>query len=98
MSIGQKIFEQLGGRRFRIMTGAKDLLSTASGLRFKLPARLAKEGINFIQIELTPDDLYNVRFSRARGNSAKELSRFTGVSCDMLIPLFEQETGLCTRL
>jgi len=103
MEVAKTILEQLGGRRFMAMTGAKNLLAGNCSLSFQLPSRFAKDGINAVLIELTPADTYTVTFkkffnSRTRGLVVNTVSEHTDVYCDTLQPLFTRETGLDTHL
>lgn len=101
-SIALTILEQLGGNRFLAMTGARNLVAARDGLRFKLPARFAKDGINFVSITLTPADLYDMSFGTMAGASklfaVTERVRFEGVYFDQLQSLFTDATGLDTHL
>jgi hypothetical protein len=102
LTIAQTILSQLGGGKFLAMTGAKDLAADKSALRFKLPARFAKDGINFVQITLTTSDLYDMRFGKMAGPSkcfeVSEKASFTGVYFDQLQSVFTLATGLHTRI
>jgi hypothetical protein len=94
MTIAQTILEQLGGRRFVVMTGAKDFVATTGGLRFRLPCRKA----NVVEITLTPADEYNMCFSLLRAGKIKTVCKYDGVYCDQLQSLFTKATGLYTQL
>lgn len=98
MSIAQTILEQLGGRRFVSMTGAKNFGDTGNGLAFQIPASLTKNKINAVKIELHPSDTYNVKFLRIGRSDLKVISTFEMIYCDQLEDLFERETGLLTHL
>lgn len=98
MEIATTIIEQLGGRRFTVMTGAKQFVAIDSGVLFSLPSNFAKNGINKVRITLTSDDLYNVEYLRTRGTSIKEIAKSEGLYSDMLQRDFTAETGLDTRL
>ncbi len=56
------------------------------------------KGINLVKIKLTFSDTYLVTFSRVRGATVKEISKFDNVYCDQLEYLFNEQTGLATRL
>ena len=56
MSVATTILEQLGGRRFAAMTGAKHFMSVEGGLQFGLPARFARNGYNKVSVTLRADD------------------------------------------
>ena len=99
MEIARTILEQLGGRKFVTMTGAKDFLSLKSGgLQFKLPSRFANQGINFIRIRLTPNDLYEVEFGKVFRLNYTIIETHNDVYFDELQSLFTRVTGLDTHL
>ena len=90
------IYKQLGGKRFSLMTGAKQFVFDEDSLRFRIPK--AKSGINFVRIRLTPEDLYDVEFGKIRGFDYVAISEAKGVFCDQLVELFERETGMYCKL
>ena len=100
MQIAQTILSQLGGNKFKVMTGAKDFFSIneGSGLQFKLPSNFAKNKANTVRIVLNGNDLYDVEFGTVRGMSYKVKSTHDDVCGDMLVELFESETGMYTTL
>jgi hypothetical protein len=97
MEVAQTILQQLGGRRFLTMTGARDLTGYADALAFKLP-RFSGVKVNYVKLTLTPADTYTVEFSRIHGRTVTKLSEHTDVYCDQLQRLFEKVTGLRTSL
>jgi hypothetical protein len=102
--IAQTILEQLGGSRFRVMTGARDFTADGNSLIFKLPQTSTKNRIAAVKITLTPQDDYNMEFLAFRGSFAKgnrrveTVAKHEGIYCDMLQEIFTQETGLDTHL
>ncbi|EAB9751940.1 hypothetical protein DTV46_23380 [Salmonella enterica subsp. salamae] len=100
--VATEILNQLGGNRFIAMTGAKNFAyfdeDGECGLSFRLPSNFAMNGINLVKIKLTFSDIYLVTFSRVRGAMVKEVSTFDNVYCDQLECLFNEQTGLVTRL
>lgn len=98
--VAQTIYEQLGGGRFKAMTGANNFVSDHNTLQFRIPQ--AKNGINRIEIKLNGRDLYDVGFMRVfrRGGvpQVREIAKHFDVWCDGLQELFTRETGLHTRL
>lgn len=94
------ILEQLGGKGFSMMTGAKNFVTNGNDLTFSLPGAggFCKKGINRVNIELTPADTYNVAFYRLRGSKLVTVSEHTDIYCDDLRELFERETGLVTQM
>ena len=106
------ILEQLGGRKFVVMTGAKALTLTPESLRFRLPGRFAKDGINVVSIVLTHRDDYDLTFGTVtsavtetapsgstvtpRGMTIKTTRE--GVYAENLTDVFTSVTGLQTSL
>jgi hypothetical protein len=94
------ILEQLGGRRFIAMTGARGLVAGKNGLSFRLPrSPFNAKRINAVQIELTPGDTYRIAFYRiSPAASETVIAVHDGVYCDELADVFTQETNLLTHL
>ena len=105
------ILEQLGGKRFMLMTGAKDLNVVKNGLRFKIGRNASKA--NTVTITLNGLDLYDIRFSKyipakLVTNRAKQTAEwkqeknetvreFHDIYFDQLEELFTEVTGLYTH-
>lgn len=93
------ILEQLGGNKFLVMTGAKNLMAGADdSLIFTLP-RFPGLKINRVKISLTPADTYEVAFMRYSPKTLQleTLATAQDVYCDMLRSVFTEHTGLdCT--
>jgi len=91
------ILEQLGGNKFLVMTGAKNLVSSDYSLFFSIP--LTKK-INRVQITLNPDDVYEMTFLKYNSKTLmlEEIHKISGLHADMLAPVFELKTGLATKL
>lgn len=98
MTVAKTILEQLGGNKFMAMTGARSLTGTANGLNIKLPSNFAKDGINYVQVELTQMDDYTVTFSRVRDLKVVEVARHEGAYAEDLQAVFTSTTGLAVRL
>ena len=98
--VALEILRQLGGQQFMVMTGAKDMLAEPNGLTFRIPARMAKNGINIVSVLLNADDEYDVTFSKVSMKKQTNIvvSMRHGIYCDQLRGLFERETGLYTSL
>lgn len=94
----ETILEQLGGRKFVAMTGAKSFYGFEDTLRFRLPSRFAKDGINFVTVMLKPDDTYYVEYGKLYGRKYepkyKQVAVQTGVYVDGLKEAFTLTTGL----
>jgi hypothetical protein len=96
-TIATEILNQLGGSRFVAMTGAKMFAHDAGSLRFRLPSRFAREGINFVKVTLTAADDYTVEFGKVWGINYRMIATQTGIYADTLRAAFTQATGLdCT--
>lgn len=91
------ILQQLGGNRFLVMTGAKNLVAGSNTLQFDLPK--TKNRANKVRITLEPSDTYKVeylRFSR-KTLDLTNISSFSDIYAENLRQNFESETGLyCT--
>lgn len=102
--VANTIYQQLGGSRFKAMTGAKSLLSLSGstapngGLQITLPSNFAKDGINKVIIKLNSSDTYDVEFGKARGTSYKVITTSEGIYADSLAEVFTRYTGLDTSL
>ena len=98
VNIAETILEQLGGRRFIAMTGAKHLADYGDALSFKLPGRFALVSINFVKIRLNAMDLYDLQFGEIRGTSYRVIQELPDIDCGSLQPAFTAVTGLDTHL
>lgn len=98
MQIANTILEQLGGRRFALMTGAKHFVGSDDALSFRLPSNFASNGINAVRVRLEADDTYTVQFSKVRGTKVSLIATEDTVYCDTLRATFKRITGLDTSL
>ena len=96
MTVANTILQQLDGRAFVAMTGARNLLDCGNTLRFNLPRNFAKGGIDSVRVTIESDDLYTVAFWSSRQRAHKEPAEFANVFAEDLAPLFSDQTGLCT--
>jgi len=95
INIATTILNQLGGtNRLSIMTGAKNFVATANGATFKIGKNAKK--VTHVTIILDASDTYTVNFQRVtkRGLEVKDLNTVDGVYADMLVDIFESNTGL----
>lgn len=98
MTIANTILQQLGGHKFTVMTGAKNLIGLSDGLSLRLPSNFATDGINYIRITLSPADTYDIEFARIRGLKITPLGSIDGVYCDDLRRIISDKTGLALSL
>ena len=101
-SIGGKdvariILEQLGGRRFSVMTGAKNFVNTGDGLSMKIGRN--KTNSNYLKITLNEMDTYDMEFAKVtKWGDKKSVTKYKDVYNDMLRPVFTEHTGMYTSL
>lgn len=100
LQVASTILQQLGGRRFSVMTGAKNFTGDANSLSFRLPGGggFCKDGINYVKVTLDASDTYSVVFSRIRGRKVTVVESFTDIYADSLREVFTRATGLQTSL
>lgn len=98
MTTATEILNQLGGRRFIVMTGVKNLVSDNNALQMHLPRNASKA--KYLRIELNANDTYTMTFKGAakKDFSFPVIAEFDGVYNDMLQNLFTKITGLYTSL
>lgn len=98
MQVANTILQQLGGNRFLVMTGAKNLLGDEKSLHFKVGRNDAK--VTHVRITFNGLDLYDVEFFRVaqRGLKVETLSSEHNVHVENLRDVFTAGTGLATSL
>ena len=92
----ETLLQQLGGNKFKMMTGAKNFGIDGKSLTFSIGRN--SKGINFVRIKLTSMDLYDVEFINMRGAKRKVIKKVKGVYGDMLPKIFKKYTGMNVRL
>jgi hypothetical protein len=92
--VAQTILQELGGRMFIAMTGARHLTSSEGGLAFKLPSNFATDGINHFIIRLNWRDTYDVTFGKTRGLKYTVACEHKDIYADGLAEMF---TGITQR-
>lgn len=102
MTIAETILQQIGGRRFIVMTGSKNLYDIGNGLRMNLSRNITQAN----RLEITLDkglDLYSLRFYKQSITKnfevkIKEIAHYDMVYFDTLQDIFTSVTGLYTQL
>ena len=97
--IADEILRQLGGRRFLVMTGARNLLAFDTldaerkwpGLQVQFPHGNAK----VMRIALAPDDTYVIQFMTRAGRITKEMD---DIYSEVLQRVVSDYTGLALSL
>ena len=96
-AVANEIYRTLGGNKFRVMTGAKNMVSTENGIRMKIGRN--KTNANWMEISLNSLDLYDITFAKVTRNfEMKSVKTYDNVYNDMLVSLFESHTGMYTTL
>lgn len=88
MSVADIILQQLGGKMFVMLTGAKNFVTNGHDLTMQLPRGKG------MRITLNGRDYYDIDYYAYRGLDIKDLGQRTDVSCEELKDVFEELTGL----
>jgi len=96
--VAETILQQLGGNKFRVMTGASRFTTGGDGrwLGFKIGRNATQ--CNWVHVQLNAKDLYDITFSRMAAGKVKTLQVYNDIYNDQLVPIFEQYTGMYTKL
>lgn len=95
--VANTIYRQLGGNKFRVMTGAKMMVSTENGIRMRIGRN--KTNANFMEVTLNSLDLYDITFAKVtKMGEMKSVKGYDNVYSDMLVSIFESHTGMYTTL
>ena len=107
-TVAEEILKQLGGNKFKAMTGANSFLWSSESkepfLSFRLPGNgFAKNGVNYVKVTLDRNDTYTIEFAklgRVKGipGVLKPIKTVEGVYNSMLQKVFTSVTGLDTHL
>ena len=97
MTVAKTILEQLGGNKFRVMTGAKNFMGLADGLAMKIGRNSSNS--NYLKITLNAMDLYDMEFAKlTKMGEKKSVTEYSDVYNDMLTDVFTSHTGMYTKL
>lgn len=96
--IASTILKQLGGNKFIVMTGSKNLVADECALTMHLTRNKAMA--KYLRIELNGNDTYTMIFRKAitKQHTFPIVRRIEGVYFDQLQTLFTEVTGLYTSL
>ena len=92
------LLQQLGGNKFMVMTGAKNLMVDKKEKSLHMRIGKNSKGINHVKITYMPDDTYKMDFGRIRKMDYKVVRSVTGVYAEALQDLFTEVTGMYTSL
>ena len=97
MSVAKTILEQLGGNKFRMMTGAKNFMGFTEGLVMKIGRNSSNS--NYLKITLNSMDTYDMEFAKlTRMGEKKSVTEYNNIYNDMLTDQFTTHTGMYTSL
>lgn len=96
LTVPTTIHAQLGGRRFNVMTGAREFVGSVDTLRFRVGSNAKR--ITIVTVRLDPNDTYTVTFYRGGSMNLKKAAEVSGVYADNLAAVFTQHTGMYTTL
>ena len=97
MSVAREILNQLGGNKFRVMTGAKNFMGFSEGLVRKIGRNSSNS--NYLKITLNSMDLYDMEFAKvSRMGEKKSVTEYNNVYNDSMVEVFEKHTGMYTKL
>ena len=95
--VANEIYRQLGGNRFRVMTGAKNMVSLENGIGMRIGRN--KTNANYMEVVLNSMDLYDITFAKVtKMGEMKSVKTYDNVYNDMLVSIFESHTGMYTTL
>lgn len=95
--IAADILAQLGGRRFLLMTGSKNLAFGNASLNMKLARNVS--GATRLTVALSSSDTYTMTFKKInRKFEVLTVCELDHLYCDQLQTIFTQITGLYTNL
>ena len=97
MTVAKTILEQLGGNKFRVMTGAKNFMGFTDGLVMKIGRNSSNS--NYLKITLNSMDTYDMEFAKVtRMGEKKSVTEYNNIYCDMLTDQFTSRTGMYTSV
>lgn len=92
------ILQQLGGERFKAMTGAASFAGDEQMLSFRLKASITKHRASGMRIYLEAADTYRLELLKIRNFEVTVVDTRSGVYADDLQRVFTAMTGLDTHL
>ena len=97
LTVAKTILEQLGGNKFCMMTGAKNLAGDENSLSMRIGRNSSNS--NYLKITLNSMDLYDMEFAKvSRMGEKKSVTEYSDVYNDMLTDVFRKHTGMYTKL
>ena len=94
----KQLLQQLGGNKFIMMTGAKNLAVDKAKNTLHMKIGRNAKGVNHLRIKLTGADLYDMEFLQVRAGKVKVKAKVKGIYADQLQKMFTKHTGMYTSL
>ena len=94
----KQLLQQLGGNKFIMMTGAKNLAVDKAKNTLHMKIGRNAKGISHLRIKLTGADLYDMEFLQIRAGNIKVKAKVKGIYADQLQKMFTKHTGMYTSL
>ena len=76
--VAETILSQLGGNRFRVMTGAKNFAATDNSLRMRIGRN--KTNANYMEVSLNMLDLYDITFAKVTKMGERHIENLHSLS------------------
>ena len=97
MTVAKTILEQLGGNKFRMMTGAKNFGARDNSLSMRIGRNSSNS--NYLTITLNSMDTYDMKFCKlTRKFEEKSVTEYKNVYNDLMRGTFTAHTGMYTSL
>ena len=95
--VAETILKQLGGNKFRMMTGAKHLAGDENSLSMRIGRNSSNS--NYLKITLNSMDTYDMEFAKvSKMGEMKSVTEYNNIYNDMLTDQFTAHTGMYTSL
>jgi hypothetical protein len=98
LSTANVILAQLGGNRFRTMTGAHNFLGSEEEKSLSFKVGRNGKGVTHVKIVHDATDTYSMQFFKIRGMNSTTVKECQGVYASNLQEIFTEATGLDTHL
>ena len=97
MSVAKTILSQLGGNKFAVMTGAKNLVDCGDALAMRIGRNSSNS--NYLKITLNSMDMYDMEFCKlTKLGEKKSVTEYNNVYNDLMRGTFTAHTGMYTSL
>ena len=95
--VAETILKTLGGNKFRMMTGAKNLAGDENSLSMRIGRNSSNS--NYLKITFNSMVTYDMEFAKlTRMGEKKSVTEYNNIYCDMLTDQFTAHTGMYTSL